>query len=72
MCASPGDFLRAGPPPPRVALLPDSVFFSRAVPVAPGATRAEVVAQVGRRRVALPCDWGGLRRSTVLVKIECA
>ncbi len=47
MCASPFDFLRAGPPPPRVALLPDSVFFSRAVPVAPGATRAEVVAQVG-------------------------
>lgn len=47
MCASPLDFLRAGPPPPRVAVLPDGMFFSRAIPVAPGSTRAEVVAQVG-------------------------
>ena len=47
MCASPFDFLRAGPPPPRVAVLPDAVFFSRSVPVPVGATRADVVAQVG-------------------------
>ncbi len=47
MCASPLDFLRAGPPPPRVAVLPDGMFFSRAIPVAPGSTRPEVVAQVG-------------------------
>ena len=33
MCASPLEFLRAGPPPPRVALLPDALFFSRTVPV---------------------------------------
>jgi hypothetical protein len=47
MCASPYDFLKGGPPPPRVAVLPDGVFFSRAIPVSPGASRAEVVAQVG-------------------------
>lgn len=47
MCASPFDFLRSGPPPPKVAFLPDAVFFSRTIPVAPGATRPEVVAQVG-------------------------
>jgi hypothetical protein len=46
MCASPLDFLRSGPPPPRVAILPDSVFFSRAIAVEGAATRAEVVAQV--------------------------
>ena len=33
MCASPLDFLRSGPPPPRVAILSDAVFFSRAIPV---------------------------------------
>ncbi len=47
MCASPFDFLRSGPPPPKVAFLPDAVFFSRAIPVEPGATRPEVVSQVG-------------------------
>ena len=47
MCASPFDFLRAGPPPPKVVFLPDAVFFSRPVPVQPAATRADVVAQVG-------------------------
>jgi hypothetical protein len=47
MRASPFDILRGGPPPPRVAILPDAVFFSRAIPVTPGALRAEVVAQVG-------------------------
>lgn len=47
MCASPLDFLRAGPPPPRVATLPDAVFFSRSIPVAAGASREDVVAQVG-------------------------
>jgi hypothetical protein len=47
MSASPFDFLRAGPPPPRVALLRDAVFFSRAIPVPQGATRPEVLAQVG-------------------------
>jgi hypothetical protein len=38
--------LRAGPPPPKVAFLPDGLFFSRAVPVAAGATPAEAAAQV--------------------------
>jgi hypothetical protein len=47
MCASPFDFLRRGPPPPRVALLPDSVFFSRSVPIPAGATQDDVAAQVG-------------------------
>jgi hypothetical protein len=48
MSASPLSFLRAGPPPPKVALLPDSVFFVRAVPVsaeaeaAPGGVAAQV------------------------------
>ena len=37
--------LRAGPPPPKVALLPDGLFFTRAVPVAAGATAAEAAAQ---------------------------
>ncbi|HEY4990373.1 MAG TPA: hypothetical protein VII09_11225, partial [Opitutaceae bacterium] len=45
--ASPLNFLRGGPPAPRVAVLPDSVFFSRTVPVPDGATRAEVVSQIG-------------------------
>ncbi len=47
MCASPFDVFRGGPPPPRVAVLPDAVFFSRAMPVAASASRADVVAQVG-------------------------
>lgn len=46
MCASPLSFLRAGPPPPKVALLPDALFFTRAVPISPGATAAEAAAQV--------------------------
>lgn len=44
--SSPFRFLRAGPPPPRVALLPDALFFTRAVPVAKGATSAEAGAQL--------------------------
>jgi hypothetical protein len=47
MCASPLRFLRGGPPAPRVALLPDAVFFSRAVSVPAGASREDVVSQVG-------------------------
>ena len=47
MCASPLDLLRGGPPAPRVALVPDAVFFSRAITVPAGATREEVVSQVG-------------------------
>ncbi len=47
MCASPLDALRAGPPPPRVALLPDAMFFSRAIPVQAGASREQVVSEVG-------------------------
>jgi hypothetical protein len=38
--------LRAGPPPPKVALLPDGLFFTRAVPIAAGATVAEAAGQV--------------------------
>ncbi len=38
--------LRAGPPPPKVAFLPDALFFTRAVPVAAGATAAQAAAQV--------------------------
>ena len=44
--ASPFSFLRAGPPPPRVAPLPDGVFFTRAVPITAGATAAEAATQV--------------------------
>jgi hypothetical protein len=33
MCASPFKILRAGPPPPRVLLLPDALFFVRSVPM---------------------------------------
>jgi hypothetical protein len=47
MCASPLDFLRSGPPPPRVAILPDAVFFSRAIPVPADASRELVVSEVG-------------------------
>lgn len=46
MCASPLSFLRAGPPPPKVALLPDALFFSRSVPILEGATAAEAASQV--------------------------
>ncbi|MGH7946653.1 MAG: hypothetical protein ACREH8_17540 [Opitutaceae bacterium] len=44
--ASPFRFLRAGPPPPKVALLPDALFFTRAVVVTKGATPAEAGAQL--------------------------
>lgn len=44
--SSPLRLLRAGPPPPKVALLPDALFFTRAVPVAAGATGAEAASQV--------------------------
>jgi hypothetical protein len=46
MSASFFSTLRAGPPPPKVALLPDGLFFTRAFPVAAGATPAEAAAQV--------------------------
>src|SRR6266700_455975 len=46
MCASLIDFIRAGPPPPKVVLLPDGMFFTRALPIAAGATAAEVTGQV--------------------------
>ena len=46
MAASPFRLLRGAPPPPKVALLSDSMFFTRAVPVTPGATAAEVAGQV--------------------------
>lgn len=46
MCASPLSLLRAGPPPPKVALLPDALFFTRAVPVTAGATASEGAAQI--------------------------
>lgn len=46
MCASPLSLLRAGPPPPKVALLPDAMFFTRAVPISPGASAAEAASQV--------------------------
>lgn len=38
-------FLQAGVQPPKVVLLPDALFFTRAVPLAPGATPAEAAAQ---------------------------
>jgi hypothetical protein len=46
MAASLLDALRAGPPPPKVAILPDGLFFTRALPVTVGATPAEAAAQV--------------------------
>ncbi len=46
MSASPLSFLRAGPPPPKVVLLPDALFFSRSVPIAPGTAATEVGSQV--------------------------
>jgi len=39
-------FLRAGPPPPQVALLPDSAFFTRSIPVPEAAQPAEVALAV--------------------------
>jgi hypothetical protein len=39
-------FLKSGPPPPRVMLLPDHRFFVRSLAVAEGTTAAEVGAQV--------------------------
>jgi hypothetical protein len=53
MCASPLEFLRSGPPPPRVALVPDAVFFSRTIAVPAGAAVADVVSQVGLALEAL-------------------
>jgi hypothetical protein len=46
MCASILSVLRSGPPPPKVVLLPDGLFFTRAVPIASGATPAEATSQV--------------------------
>lgn len=43
---SPLSFLRAGPPPPKVALLPDAAFFTRALPIAAGATAAQAAEQI--------------------------
>lgn len=43
---SPLRLLRAGPPPPQVALLPDALFFTRTVAITAGATPAEAVSQV--------------------------
>ncbi len=53
MCASPLDHLRSGPPPPRVVLVPDAVFFSRSIAVPAGAPGADVVSQVGLALEAL-------------------
>jgi hypothetical protein len=39
-------FLKSGPPPARIALLPDNRFFVRTVPVAAGATAGDVATQV--------------------------
>lgn len=39
-------FLRSGPPPPSVALLPDAMFFTRSVPVTAGATPADASTQI--------------------------
>src|SRR5947209_14253623 len=46
MSASPLRLLRAGPPPPKIVLLPDGMFFSRAVPISANATQAEATQQV--------------------------
>ncbi|MDO8540828.1 MAG: hypothetical protein Q7S40_10365 [Opitutaceae bacterium] len=43
---SPLSFLRSGPPPPEVALLPDSMFFTRSVPVIAGSTPVEAASQI--------------------------
>ncbi|MFM1748725.1 MAG: hypothetical protein RLZZ188_2391 [Verrucomicrobiota bacterium] len=44
--SSPLSLLRAGPPPPKVALLPDSAFFTRQVGVTAGATPTEAAALI--------------------------
>jgi hypothetical protein len=44
--SSPLSLLRAGPPPPKVALLPDSAFFTRTVGVTAGATPTEAASQI--------------------------
>lgn len=46
MSASPLAFLRTAPPPPKVVVLPDALFFTRSVPVPAGAGAAEVAALV--------------------------
>ncbi len=46
MTASPLGFLRSGPPPPKVALLPDGLFFIRAVELPADLAPADVPAQV--------------------------
>lgn len=46
MCAASLRFLRAGPPPPKVVLLPDALFFVRVVPVSAGSTAEAAAAQV--------------------------
>jgi hypothetical protein len=46
MSDSPFKFLRAGPPPPKVSLLPDALFFTRSIPIAADMPAAEVAAQV--------------------------
>ena len=38
--------LRSGPPPPKVALLPDGLFFTRAITIAAGASATEAAAQI--------------------------
>lgn len=43
---SPLRFLRAGPPPPKVALLPDGTFFTRTIPIAAGASLADASSQI--------------------------
>ena len=43
---SPLRFLRAGPPPPNVVLLPDALFFTRVVAVSEGATAAAAAAEI--------------------------
>lgn len=39
-------FIQAGPAAPKVVLLPDAMFFTRAIAIAPGASVADVAAQV--------------------------
>ncbi len=43
---TPFRFLRAGPPPPKVALLSDAAFFTRAISIPAGLTPAEATAQI--------------------------
>ena len=46
MSDSPLKFLRAGPPPPKVSLLPAALFFTRAIPSAPDTPAADMAAQI--------------------------